>query len=128
MSFNSFAPVLSAQVRREPTGRPRAILGLYSTIPRALTALVFGAGMFTPLLLSYLLRRMKLPCSAACILLWSLGRLLPQLCKEDYGRESCFFASRICYILDNSANRLVPPTRFSGISMVRLFLQRSFRS
>src|SRR5438552_2447384 len=45
ISFNSFAPVLSAHVKREPTGRPRAILGLYSTIPRALTALVFGAGM-----------------------------------------------------------------------------------
>src|SRR2546429_9635458 len=52
MSFNSFAPVLSAHVSRVPTGRPRAILGLYSTIPRALTALVLGAGTSILLLLS----------------------------------------------------------------------------
>lgn len=58
ISFNSFAPVLSAHVRREPTGRPRAILGRYSTIPRALTARVFGAGMVILLLLSDLPLRM----------------------------------------------------------------------
>src|SRR5690242_18872381 len=46
MSFNSLAPVLSAQFILAPIGRPRAILGRYSTIPRALTALVFGAGIF----------------------------------------------------------------------------------
>jgi len=45
MSFSSLAPVLSAQVMREPKGRPLAIRGRYSIIPRALTALVFGAGM-----------------------------------------------------------------------------------
>src|SRR3989442_15709374 len=45
MSFNSFAPVLSAQTSLDPIGRPRAILGRYSTIPLALTALVFGAGI-----------------------------------------------------------------------------------
>src|SRR5713226_115686 len=44
MSFNSLAPVLSAQVIRDPTGRPRATFGRYSIIPRALTARVFGAG------------------------------------------------------------------------------------
>jgi hypothetical protein len=62
MSFNSFAPVLSAQVRRVPTGRPRAILGLYSTIPRALTALVLGAGTSILLLLFYLSQRTRLLC------------------------------------------------------------------
>src|SRR5205807_1971621 len=62
ISFNSFAPVLSAHVKREPTGRPRAILGLYSTIPRALTALVFGAGMSILPPLSCLSRQTRLPC------------------------------------------------------------------
>src|SRR5207245_9390881 len=45
MSFNSFAPVLSAQTSLDSIGRPRAILGRYATIPLALTALVFGAGI-----------------------------------------------------------------------------------
>src|SRR3989442_13332037 len=128
MSFNSFAPVLSAQVSREPTGRPRAILGLYSTMPRALTARVFGAGMFTLLLLSYLLRRTKLPCLAACIPLWSLGRLLSRLCREGCGRGAGFFASRICYILDNSANRLALPTQFSEALKLKLFVRRPLLS
>src|SRR2546422_5754992 len=44
ISFNSLAPVLSAHVILDPTGRPRATLGRYSIIPRALTARVFGAG------------------------------------------------------------------------------------
>ena len=62
ISFSSFAPVLSAQVIREPTGRPLAILGLYSTIPRALTALVFGAGMSTLPLPSCRSLQRRLPC------------------------------------------------------------------
>src|SRR5437879_12833807 len=62
MSFNSFAPVLSAQVRRGPTGSTRATLGLYSTIPRALTALVLGAGTSILLLLFYLSQRTRLLC------------------------------------------------------------------
>ena len=45
MSFNSLAPVLSAQVSLDPRGSPLAILGRYSTMPLALTARVFGAGI-----------------------------------------------------------------------------------
>ncbi len=44
MIFSSLAPVLSAQAIRDPTGSPLETLGRYSTIPRALTARVFGAG------------------------------------------------------------------------------------
>jgi len=45
MTLSSFAPVLSAHVTLVPLGRPRAMRGRYSTIPLALTARVFGAGM-----------------------------------------------------------------------------------
>src|SRR5437870_12623498 len=126
ISFNSFAPVLSAHVKREPTGRPRAILGLYSTIPRALTALVFGAGMSILPSLSCLSRQTRLPCCAVDTLLWSLYPRLLRRYRVDCGRGSCFFASRIGCISDNSANRLVQLKQSLEILMWRLFLQRLF--
>ena len=128
ISFNSFAPVLSAHVSREPTGRPRAILGLYSTIPRALTALVFGAGMSTLLLVSYLSLQMKLLCSEVGIPRWSLDRPLLRRCRVDCGRGSCFSSFRICCISDNSASKLAQLTRSSAILTWILSLQRPFLS
>ena len=44
MILSSFAPVLSAQFTLHPFGNPRAMRGLYSIIPLALTARVFGPG------------------------------------------------------------------------------------
>ena len=45
MTLSSLAPVLSAQVSLLPLGSPLAMRGRYSTMPFALTARVFGAGM-----------------------------------------------------------------------------------